>query len=164
MKMKSLFVAALLGASLSAGHAFTLDAVGYEGGILESNPFSVFVPGYGELVFEAVNGSSLVVNSAYQNDNGFGGPSLSFDENEIIKVTFNGAEPLNVDFDFVGQSAGESFVIEKDLFTPQAFLVSLKGQGDGAGLYAVSWNAVPEPSSAALGIIGTALLAFRRRR
>jgi hypothetical protein len=104
------------------------------------------------------------VNSAYQNDNGFGGPSLSFDENESIKVTFNGAEPLNVDFDFVGQSAGESFVIEKDLFTPQAFLVSLKGGGDGAGLYAVSWNAVPEPASAALGLLGGMMLLLRRRR
>jgi hypothetical protein len=164
MKLKSLLVAALFGATLTIGSAFTLDAVGYEGGTLENNPFSIFVPGYGELVFEAVNGSSLVVNSAYQNDNGFGGPSLSFDENEIVKVTFNGDEPLNVDFDFVGQSAGESFVIEKDLLTPQAFLVTLRGQGDGAGLYAMSWNTVPEPSSAALGILGTALLVLRRRR
>jgi hypothetical protein len=164
MKLKSLLVAALFSATLTVGSAFTLDAVGYEGGTLENNPFSIFVPGYGELVFEAVNGSSLVVNSAYQNDNGFGGPSLSFDENEIVKVTFNGAEPLNVDFDFVGQSAGESFVIEKDLLTPQAFLVTLRGQGDGAGLYAMSWNTVPEPSSAALGILGTAILVLRRRR
>lgn len=164
MKLKSLLVAALFGATLSVGSAFTLDAVGYEGGVLESNPFSIFVPGYGELVFEAVNGSSLVVNSAYQNDNGFGGPSLSFDQDEVVKVTFNGDEPLNVDFDFVGQSAGESFVIEKDLFTPQAFLVTLRGQGDGAGLYAMSWNTVPEPSSAALGILGTAMLVLRRRR
>lgn len=164
MKLKSLLVAALFGANLTVGSAFTLDAVGYEGGTLENNPFSIFVPGYGELVFEAVNGSSLVVNSAYQNDNGFGGPSLSFDENEIVKVTFNGDEPLNVDFDFVGQSAGESFVIEKDLLTPQAFLVTLRGQGDGAGLYAMSWNTVPEPSSAALGILGTAILVLRRRR
>lgn len=164
MKLKSLLVAALFGATLTVGSAFTLDAVGYEGGTLENNPFSIFVPGYGELVFEAVNGSSLVVNSAYQNDNGFGGPSLSFDENEIVKVTFNGDEPLNVDFDFVGQSAGESFVIEKDLLTPQAFLVTLRGQGDGAGLYAMSWNTVPEPSSAALGILGTAILVLRRRR
>lgn len=164
MKLKNLLVAASFGATLTIGSAFTLDAVGYEGGVLESNPFSIFVPGYGELVFEAVNGSSLVVNSAYQNDNGFGGPSLSFDENEVVKVTFNGDEPLNVDFDFVGQSAGESFVIEKDLFTPQAFLVTLRGQGDGAGLYAMSWNTVPEPSSAALGILGATMLAFRRRR
>lgn len=162
MKLKSLLVAAVFGATLSAGKAFTVDAVGYAGGVLESNPFSIFVPGYGELVFEDPNGSSLVVNSAYQNDNEFGGPSLSFDENESVMITFNGDEPLN--FDFVGLSVDESFVIEKNLLTPQAFLVSLKGRGDGVGLYAMSRNAVPEFSSAALGLLGTAMLVFRRRR
>ncbi len=164
MKMKTAYVCALLAAASAVGNAFTLDAVGYEGGVLNQNPFSIFVPGYGELVFEAGPNSSLVVNSAYENDNGFGGPSLSFDQDESVKVTFNGPEPLNVDFDFVGQSAGESFVIEKDLFTPQAFLVTLKGQGDGAGLYAMSWNAIPEPTSAALGLLGSAMLVLRRRR
>lgn len=164
MKTKTAIACALLGLVPVVGHAFTLDAVGYEGGVLSQNPFSIFVPGYGELVFEAGPNSSLVVNSAYENDNGFGGPSLSFDENESVKVTFNGPEPLNVDFDFVGQSVGESFVIEKDLFTPQAFLVTLRGQGDGAGLYAMSWNAVPEPTSAGLGLLGSLMLVLRRRR
>lgn len=164
MNMKTPLVAALFAAASSIGHAFTLDAVGYEGGVLSQNPFSVFVPGYGELVFEAGLGSELVVDSAYQNDNGFGGPSLNFDQNEAVKITFNGLEPLNVDFDFVGQSAGESFVVQKDLFTPQAFLVTLQGGGDGAGLYAISWNAVPEPASAVLGIMGGMMLMLRRRR
>lgn len=166
MKMKTPLVAVLSIAAMSVGSAFTLDAIGYGGGVLEQNPYSVFVPGYGELVFEAAPGSSLVLNSAYQNDNGSGAPSLNFDENESVKITFVGAEPLNVDFDFVGQSAGESFVIEKDLFTPQAFLVSLKGAGDGAGLYAVSWNTecVPEPTSSMLGLLGSMALLVRRRR
>jgi len=164
MKKKIPLVAVLSLAAASIGSAFTLDAVGYEGGVLQQNPYSVFVPGYGELVFEAAPGSSLVVNSAYQNDNGFGGPSLSFDASESVKITFNGAEPINVDFDFVGQSVGETFVIEKDLFTPQAFLVTLQGGTNGAGLYAVSWNAVPEPASASLGLIGSLMLLMRRRR
>lgn len=164
MKMKTALVAALFGLFPVLGNAFTLDAVGYEGGILANSPVSILIPGYGELVFQANIGSSLVVDSAYRNDNGFGGPSLNFDQNEAVKITFNGPEPLNVDFDFVGQSAGESFVIEKDLFTPQAFVVTLKGEGDGAGLYAMSWNAVPEPSAAALGLVGSLLLLVRRRR
>jgi hypothetical protein len=165
MKMKTPLVAAMLLMVASSVHAFTLDAVGYEGGVLEQNPFSITVPGYGEIVFEAAPGSSLVVNSAYRNDNGFGGPSLSFDENEAVKITFTGADPLNLDFDFVGQSVGESFLVEKDLFTPQAFLVSLKGSGDGAGLYAMSWDtqAIPEPASAAIGLLGSLLLLRRRR-
>jgi hypothetical protein len=164
MKMKTPLVAVLSIAAMSIGSAFTLDAVGYGGGVLEQNPYSVFVPGYGELVFEAAPGSSLVVNSAYQNGNGCGAPSLSFDENESVTITFVGAEPLNVDF--LGQSAGESFVSEMDLFTPQAFLVPRKGGGDGAGLHAVSWNTgyVPEPTSSMLGLLGCMVLLLRRRR
>ena len=164
MNMKTKLVAAAFAATVSAGSAFTLDAVGYGGSTLTTAPVSVNIPGYGELIFEALPGSSLVVNSAYENDNGFGGPSLNFDQNESIRITFVGLEPLNVDFDFVGQSAGESFVIEQDLFTPQAFLVTHQGGGDGAGLYAVSWNAVPEPASSMLSLVGGMLLVLRRRR
>lgn len=167
MKLKLPLLAVLVAGVPSISSAFTLDAVGYEGSELSLNPVSVLVPGYGELTFEAAVGSSLVVNSAYRNDNGFGGPSLSFDQNEAVKITFNGVEPLNVDFDFVGVSAGENFVVQKDLFTPQSFLVTLQGGGNGAGLYAISWNTaqtVPEPTSALLGLIGTAVFAFRRRR
>ncbi|MES2660069.1 MAG: PEP-CTERM sorting domain-containing protein [Verrucomicrobiota bacterium] len=166
MKMKTSLVAALLLGMPAISSAFTLDFAGYQGGDLSTNPVSIFVPGYGELVFQAAVGNTLVVNSAYENDNGFGGPSLNFDQNDAIKITFNGLEPLDVDFDFVGVSAGESFVVQKDLFTPQAFLLTLQGGGDGAGLYAISWNtqAIPEPTSALLGLIGTAAFAFRRRR
>lgn len=166
MKMKTALVAALVAGMPVLSNAFTLDAAGYGGSELSLNPVSVFVPGYGELIFEAAPGSSLVVNSAYENDNGFGGPSLSFDQNEAVKITFNGLEPLDVDFDFVGVSAGEGFVVQKDLFTPQAYLLTFQGSGDGAGLYAISWNTqcVPEPTSAALGLIGAAVFAFRRRR
>ena len=164
MKKTLSLAAMLLGLCAPAGFAFTLDAVGYEGGVLSQNPFRVFVPGYGELVFEAAAGSELVVDSAYQNDNGFGGPSLSFDADESVKITFEGPEPLSVDFDFVGLSAGESFQIEEDLLTPQAFIITLRGEGDGAGVYAMSWNAIPEPSSAALGLLGTTMLVLRRRR
>ena len=166
MKMKIPLIAALVAGMPVISSGFTLDAVGYGGSELSLNPVSISIPGYGELIFEAAVGSTLVVNSAYQNDNGFGGPSLNFDQNDAIRITFNGAEPLNVDFDFVGVSAGESFVVQKDLFTPQAFLVTLQGGGNGAGLYAISWNtqAIPEPTSALLGLIGTAVFAFRRRR
>jgi uncharacterized protein (TIGR03382 family) len=164
MKIKSALVVWLLGLSIPAASAFTLDAVGYEGGILTDNPFSIFVPGYGELIFQAAPGSEIVVNSAYLNDNGFGGPSFNFDQNESLKITFAALEPINVDFDFVGLSAGEIFEIEEDLLTPQAFIITLKGDGDGAGLYAVSWQAVPEPASATLGLLGTVMLLLRRRR
>lgn len=134
MKIKIPLIAALVAGLPMASSAFTLDAIGYEGSELSLNPVSVFVPGYGELIFEAAVGSVLVVNSAYRNDVGLGGPSLSFDQNEAVKITFNGLPPLKVDFDFVGVSAGEDFVEQKDLFTPEAFLVTQQGGGNGAGL------------------------------
>lgn len=166
MKTKIALVAALVAGLPAIAGAFTLDAAGYSGTELSLNPFSIFVPGYGELIFQAAVGSSLVVDSAYRNDNGFGGPSLNFTQNEAVKITFNGLPPLNVNFDFVGVSAGENFVVQKDLFDPQTYLITLQGSADGAGLYAISWNtdAIPEPTSAMLGLVGTALFAFRRRR
>lgn len=163
MKIKYPLVAALLIGMQAVSSAFTLDIATYQGP-LSSTPASINVPFYGEVSFEWGAGSNLVINSDYQNDNGFGGPSLNFDNGESLKVTFNGAAPLNVNFDFVGVSVGEYFAVSTDLINPQAYNITFNGAGDGAGLYAVSWNTVPEPTSAMLGLLGGAFFAFRRRR
>jgi len=159
----ALAIACLCG-SVAASKGFTLDFVGYEGTTLPPNPLVINVPGYGDVRFDAANGSTLQVDNAYQNDNGSAAPSLSFDQGEAIQVTFLGAQPLNVDFDFVGVSAGESFTVQPDLFKSQSFIINLQGSGDGAGLYAISWTQVPEPTSAMLGVLGSALIVLRRRR
>ncbi|MGC4016538.1 MAG: PEP-CTERM sorting domain-containing protein [Luteolibacter sp.] len=159
----ALAIASLCG-SVAVSKGFTLDFVGYEGTTLPPNPLVINVPGYGDVRFDAANGSALEVNSAYQNDNGSAAPSLSFGQGEALLVTFLGAEPLNVDFDFVGVSSGESFTVQPDLFKSQSFIINLQGSGDGAGLFAISWTQVPEPSSAMLGALGTAALVLRRRR
>jgi len=166
MKTKIALAVALFCGPIAVSNAFTLDFVGYEGTTLPANPLVIFVPGYGDVRFDAGNGSTLVVDSAYQNDNGSAAPSLSFNERDALKVTFLGAQPLNVDFDFVGVSAGENFTVQPDLFVAQSYLINLQGSGDGAGLHAISWKqqAVPEPSSALLGLIGSAALLLRRRR
>jgi hypothetical protein len=166
MKTKIALAVALFCGPVAVSNAFTLDFVGYEGTTLPANPLVIFVPGYGDVRFDAGNGSTLVVDSAYQNANGSAAPSLSFNERDALKVTFLGAQPLKVDFDFVGVSAGENFTVQPDLFVAQSYLVNLQGSGDGAGLYAISWQqqAVPEPSSALLGLIGSAALLLRRRR
>jgi hypothetical protein len=166
MKMKIASAMALFCGLTAVSNAFTLDFVGYEGTTLPANPLVIFVPGYGDVRFDAANGSTLVVDAAYQNDDGSAAPSLSFGERDALKVTFLGAEPLKVDFDFVGVSAGENFTVQPALFETQSFLINLQGSGDGAGLYAISWQqqAVPEPSSALLGVLGTAALVLRRRR
>ncbi len=164
MKTKLPLIAALSLGLCCTGSAFTLDFVGLIGTSLPPNPLTITIPGYGDVCFDAAKGSTLVVNDAYKNDNGFGAPSLSFDQNEAVKITFKGLQPLSVDFDFVGVSSGENFTVQPDLFTDQAFIVNLQGSGDGAGLYQISWNAVPEPASSLLGAMGCALLVLRRRR
>ncbi|BCU78451.1 hypothetical protein [Luteolibacter sp. LG18] len=164
MKTTIAYAIACLCGSMAVSQAFTLDFVGYEGSTLPPNPLVINVPGYGDVRFDAANGSSLVVNNAYQNDNGSAAPSLSFDQGEALQVTFLGAQPLNVDFDFVGVSSGESFTVQPDLFVSQSYIINLQGSGDGAGLYAISWTQVPEPTSAMLGVIGSMVLVLRRRR
>ena len=166
MKTKLPLIAAIYCGLCASGSAFTLDFVGLVGTSLPPNPLTITVPGYGNVEFAAASDSNLVVNEAYENDNGFGAPSLSFDEGEAAVVTFVGLTALNVDFDFVGVSPNEDFDVQPHPFTPNAYIVSLTGGEDGAGIYQISWDAqcIPEPSTSLLGALGATLLVLRRRR
>lgn len=164
MKTKLPLIAALCCGLSGIGSAFTLDFVGLVGTTLPPNPLVIPIAGYGTVTFEAGANSALVINDAFLNDNGFGAPSLSFNANEVVRVTFDNLQPLNVDFDFVGVSAGEAFTVQDDPFTPQAFLVTLQGAGDGAGIFQISFDQIPEPSSSLLGVLGATMLIIRRRR
>lgn len=165
MKTKIPFLAACVAFTPALASAFTLDFSGYNGLVLSAAPVAIPVPGYGNVVFQAVPLGQLPVSNLYVNDNGFGGPSLNFEPGESLRITFEGAQPLNVDFDFVGLSVGELFVITPDPAVAQAYVLTYNPTpGDGAGLYAISWQQVPEPASAMLGLLGTAVFTLRRRR
>ena len=166
MKTKAPLIAALLCGLTAISNAFTLDFAAYEGATIPPSPLVVPVPGYGNVTFEATIGSPLIVDDTHENDDGTGSPSLNMDNGEIVKVSFTGLAPINVKFDFVGVSVGEYFTVQPDMFDPQAFIVTMNGPGNGAGIYAINWSQVqvPEPTSAMLGVIGGALFAFRRRR
>jgi hypothetical protein len=101
-----------------------------------------------------------VVNPAYQNDHGFRGMALSFDQNDAVKITFDGQRPWTDD-DFTGMSSGEVLTTQKDPLAPRAYPAAPQGDGDGTDLNAES---IPEPASVLLGLVGTAVFAFRRRR
>jgi hypothetical protein len=165
MKNSIAFAIACFCGSMAVSNAFTLDFIGYEGTTLPDSPLVINVPGYGDVSFAAAPGTIAQVDSAFQNDDGSAAPSLSMDQGEAIVVTFLGNQPLNVNFDFVGVGSGEYFIVQEDALNNQSFLVSLNGvKADGAGIYGISWSQVPEPSSAMLGALGTALLVIRRRR
>ncbi len=170
MKTKLPLIAALTCGLSSVGSAFTLDFLGDEGTMLPTDPLVVFVTGYGNVQFDAVGPATLIVDNRYEND-GPGqtsSPSLNFDSGEQVKVTFLGAQPINVEFDWVGVNAGEFFTAAKGA-NDSEFFVTLNGAAfeptnSGAGLYQIGFDQVPEPSAALLGALGTALLVLRRRR
>lgn len=161
--------------SLSASalsQAFTIDfnALVVPSGttITAATPLTVDVAGYGDVKFE-VGGSDVVqVGNTYQNDAGTTiVNSLEMDAGDTVLVTFLGPEALNVDFDIAGLTPGEESVqITQHAILTFEFQVNTIGNpgSDGAGIAAVSWTAVPEPSSALLGMLGVGALVLRRRR
>lgn len=137
--MKIALIAAFVAGMPVLSRAFTLDAVGYGGSELSHDPVTVFVPGYGELVFETAADTALVVNSGYGNDSGFEGSPLGFDPDDTVKITFSGVETRNLGFDLAGLPPGENL--------------------------ATGWSPmIPEPATAMIGLLGSAVFAFRRRR
>jgi PEP-CTERM motif len=172
MKTTSLLATAAFAVVTSiSSQAFTLDAVGYEGGELSPAPWSVSVPGYGELIFETAAGSPLVISSGYENPQDGLMPLIRFDGNDAIRVTFNGARVFNVEFYFASLSGNDGVEVadltQSDLSIPQTFRITLRGTSDSvADLYAITWNSqsVPEPSTTLLGMVGVAGLVFRRCR
>ena len=146
MNLPCIPVVALFGALISNGHAFTLDAAGYEGGDMAKDPFSVLVPGYGEVVFESDLGAPLVVDPAYGNGKGFKGASLRFNPQDAVKIS----SP--------GRTNGETILASRD------FSVAFQSEGDGSEPHATVWSAIPEPATAGLGLLGISALLLGRRR
>ena len=121
MKMKLPLIAALCCGLSSIGSAFTLDFNAVTLGQTVQPTLTVNVPGYGDVQFDASSSASqLVVDGSFANENGFGTPSLSFDAGDSVQITFLDAQPLDIDFDFVGVSAGESFLATSTV-DPQVF-------------------------------------------
>lgn len=159
MKPKLFIAAAVLICLPSVASAFSLDFTGVAPGTtIPPNPLTISVPGYGNVTFEALIGSNLVVQPVS------GTPAIAFDQEEGLRISFEGVGITDVSFAYVGVSIGESFLVTPDPNVANQFIMTLQGSGDGAGLSGVTWNAVPEPSSALLGVIGASLLVLRRRR
>ncbi|MGJ8697879.1 MAG: PEP-CTERM sorting domain-containing protein [Verrucomicrobiaceae bacterium] len=172
MKLPISFLTALVATSLSAS-AFSVDFTGNLGTIIQ-NPaglgqqdhIELPVPGYGSVTIFANLNKTLEIAQSFSND---GSPitSLEFNNTDSITVRFNGPTAINVDFDYVGVSFGDDFDLSAagapPLQTDYILDFDSANAAGSSGLRAISWDAVPEPSSALLlGFAGFTLL--RRRR
>lgn len=127
--------------------------------------FEIPVLGYGTVTIFANLGETLTVGQSFSNDTNTIN-ALEFEHTDSITVRFNGPTALNVDFDYVGVSFGDDFDLIA-IGTPPLnvdYIVEFEttlANGTG-GLRAISFDAVPEPSTALLG--GLSLLGLLRRR
>lgn len=193
MKTPLLLTAVFCGGMFSAS-AFTVDFTqhigdsttysqpdfiipGQPGPQIDLVPIVVHVPGYGNVQFQITNQGQTgptfgqmfeaEVGTEFTNDRPNPIPALGFSDETEVQVTFDGAVPFDIDFDFVGVGLGEDFDI--DQIDDQNYVItfsSVAGASDTpqGGLRSISFNAdaIPEPSSALLS--GIALLGLLRRR
>ncbi|MEJ6572250.1 MAG: hypothetical protein QNL01_11915 [Akkermansiaceae bacterium] len=131
--------------------------------VTAATPLTVNGAGYGDVKFEVANADSLIVAANHQNGSGTNMNSLELDAGEIVWVTFLGPQALNVSFDIIGINNGESATpvyigSGGDIHQLEAI------GGNGVGTAAITWDAVPTPSSSLLVLVGSGSLILRRRR
>jgi hypothetical protein len=166
MKMKTPLLAVLLGIPWTVGNAFTLDAVGYSGGTLDPKPYSVFVPCYGEVVFDSGTESTLVLTSAFEEKEGFGGEALRFDNADLIRIIFDGQAPATRtarDDAPTAKSSATLFTLGQVRLQNGASLATPVVGGMQGTPSVAATHAVPETASVVLGVMSCALLLRRRR-
>jgi hypothetical protein len=161
--------------------------------IAENESFTVEVDNYGTVTFTNITpdpSSSIAIGNNFLDNEGNNVNSLELEgisiddgppiEAEVIMVTFNGAEVTNAQAVFAGNSANPFDVgifVDLDALIQQVgyseetpfegayYAATIGAPGsDGVGLQSISWDVVPEPSSAALGALGMSMILLRRRR
>lgn len=159
MKTKSAISLAMIGLSGSVS-AFSLDFSAFAVGLELNNNIVVPVPGYGNVRFTEAPSPPTSLEITDQP-----GPfrGINFEDGEQVFVTFEGGAVSNVNFTFAGVGNNESFSTVA-LNTPNDGSSSITFSGDSGALVAVSFDSVPEPSSALLAALGSLGLIGRRRR
>jgi hypothetical protein len=150
MKRLSPLLPALMLGATAASHAFTLDIASHDIAEFGQGPRLVFVPGYGEVVFESGLDGVLVVGSAYASTDRIEMPPVAAEA--AAETSHPNAGP-DADSGFVKITSRATSELPLSLHPVDA---ALQNPPDG-------WNAVPEAASAALGLVGTLMLLLRRR-
>jgi len=162
----TIFSIASLALVANAG-AFGLDFTSVPDGTTIGAPLTIVVAGYGSVEFSAGN---LVDNSGVSTlevgtdllEGGVPTKSLQVETNERVIVRFLGAPVTNVAFGVISVSGDETAV--NSAIAPNLFTLAVTGNGDGSGLKNIGFDAIPEPSSAALLGLGVLGLLVRRKR
>lgn len=171
MKAYPLTSALFAATSLSAS-AFSVDFNDLVGQTIQNpaaagelNRFEILVPGYGSVTILANSGKTLALGQSFSNDTTTIN-SLEFDDEDSVTVRFNGPTAINIDFDYVGFSFGDDFdviaVANPSMDTDYIIQFETTLQDGSAALREISFDAVPEPSTALL--CGLSLLGLLRRR
>ncbi|MGJ8696994.1 MAG: hypothetical protein ACSHYF_11805 [Verrucomicrobiaceae bacterium] len=145
-------------------------------------PIIVNVPGYGDIEFQvefsndlgpkvSVENYHATVTQEFTNQSPDPINALAFSHQTKVSMSFKGSTPVDIDFDFVGVGLGEEFDLVKvddhngtiEFSSIAGLIDPTKGEGNQAGLRSVSFNAVPEPTSALFGSLALLGLLSRRR-
>jgi len=183
MKLKTTLIAVLSLACTAISNAFMID---FDSGtvvpsgtnivgqpeITDGSPLVVNVNGYGTVTFSIESGADPVsVGNAFAAQGGLPPQqSLEMYYGDVVKVTFDGNAPLvaaDPRFAYVGSNAGiPADAIESTALGENVWELIYTGgsTSNGAGVVSVTWDVVPEPSSAALGALGMSMILLRRRR
>lgn len=163
MKIKSIAVVAALAIAPGLASAFTLNFGSVAPGPIPS-PLVVNIPGYGDVSFVAgFNAVTSTTSAPEVGTSFFGATSLQFADGDTVHITFLGGVPDSITPDSIALSigTGEEFILSGG---GTDYTITLFNSPDGAGLTSIAFDAVPEPSAAALGLLGAAGVLLRRRR
>lgn len=182
MKLKTTLIAALSLAAMATSQAFMINFgtgnvvpngtdVGRTITIDDSNPLEVNVVGYGQVTFTYIGQSGGAVESGTQYAGQFGEPpasTLEFGYLDVVKVTFEGSTDFSGGPVFAVTGVASDDLQRQDVSGDtdgSVWNLTYAGaENTGAGLLSVTWDVVPEPSSAALGALGMSIILLRRRR
>ena len=188
MKLKTTLIAALSLAAMATSQAFMINFgsgnvvpngtnVGSSITIDDNNPLEVDVVGYGQVTFTFIadNNGSVESGTLYAGQYGEEPAStLEFSFGDVVQVTFGGSTEFSPDSPYFGSPFFGVVGVNSDDLQRQDVSTENDGsvwnltyagaENTGAGLVSVTWDIVPEPSSAALGALGMSMILLRRRR